>query len=109
MPAKPSISTHVLDAERGVPARGVRVELYRQGTLVSAQQTNGDGRGGDLVPGVLEAGGVPLVFFFSPGVFFRVVRRVPGAHPRPPLPNPPPLSPPMSTTTPPQPTPPPPT
>jgi 5-hydroxyisourate hydrolase len=72
MPAKPSISTHVLDAERGVPARGVRVELYRQGTLVSAQQTNDDGRVGDLVPGVLEAGAYRLVFFVSSGFFSRM-------------------------------------
>src|SRR2546428_7499246 len=52
---RPSISTHVLDTDRGLPARGVRVELYRQGRLVSAQQTNDDGRIADLVQGALEA------------------------------------------------------
>src|SRR2546425_6488400 len=89
MPAKPSISTHVLDAERGVPARGVRVELYRQGTLVSAQQTNGDGRVGDLVPGVLEAGAYPVVVFFFSGFFFGVGNWFYGPRPRPPRPIPP--------------------
>ena len=72
MAAKPSISTHVLDVERGVPAQGVRVELYRQGRLVSAQQTNTDGRVGDLVPGGLEAGTYRLVFFVSSEFFSRL-------------------------------------
>ncbi|HVH31649.1 MAG TPA: hydroxyisourate hydrolase [bacterium] len=72
MAAKPSISTHVLDAERGVPAQGVRVELYRQGRLVSAQQTNTDGRVGDLVLGGLEAGTYRLVFFVPSGFFSRL-------------------------------------
>src|SRR2546425_2179382 len=98
MPAKPSISTHVLDAERGVPARGVRVELYRQGTLVSAQQTNGDGRVGDLVPGVLEAGADPFMVFFFSGVFSPVGNEFSAAAPPPPHPNPPIPSPPHCAT-----------
>ena len=57
---RPSISTHVLDNERGEPARGVRVTLERRaGTAlvpVATAETNDDGRvpdlaGGDLVPG----------------------------------------------------------
>ena len=69
----PSISTHVLDAGRGEPARGVRVELYRGQTLVSAQQTDSDGRIGELAAGPLEPGAYRLVFHpaFSP--FFRRV------------------------------------
>jgi 5-hydroxyisourate hydrolase len=43
-----SISTHVLDTERGEPARGVRVELYRGEKLVAARETNEDGRIPDL-------------------------------------------------------------
>ena len=57
---RPSISTHVLDTERGEPARGVRVTLERsEGDAlvpVAPAETNEDGRipdlaGGDLVPG----------------------------------------------------------
>jgi 5-hydroxyisourate hydrolase len=43
-----SISTHVLDTERGEPARGVRVELYRGEELVAARETDEDGRIADL-------------------------------------------------------------
>src|SRR5207244_13600453 len=62
MAERPSISTHVLDTDRGAPARGVRVELYRQGRLLSDQQTNDDGRIADLVQGTLEAGRYRMVF-----------------------------------------------
>lgn len=72
MPTKASISTHVLDTDRGVPARGVRVELYRQGKMVSAQQTNEDGRVADLVPGALEAGTYRLVFVVPSAFFSRL-------------------------------------
>src|SRR2546426_9175571 len=66
---RPSISTHVLDTDRGLPARGVRVELYRQGRLVSAQQTNDDGRIADLVQGALEAGVYRLGFHLASPIF----------------------------------------
>ena len=50
-----SISTHVLDVERGRPARGVRVELW-QDDLVTTGETDDDGRiaqlAADLEPGV---------------------------------------------------------
>ena len=50
-----SISTHVLDVERGRPAAGVRVELW-QDDLVTTGATDGDGRiaqlAADLEPGV---------------------------------------------------------
>ena len=49
-----SLSTHVLDVERGRPAAGVRVELWQE-ELVAVGETDGDGRiaqlGTDLVPG----------------------------------------------------------
>ena len=53
MTRTPSISTHVLDTGRGEPARGVRVELYREEMLLSTQETDADGRIGDLVQGDL--------------------------------------------------------
>lgn len=39
-----SISTHVLDTSRGKPASGITVRLERDGTLVAAGVTDGDGR-----------------------------------------------------------------
>ncbi len=69
---KPTVSTHVLDTERGLPARGVRVELYRQGRLLSAQQTNEDGRIADLIQSTLEAGTYRLVFFVPSPFFSRL-------------------------------------
>jgi len=66
---RPTVSTHVLDTERGAPARGVRVELYRAGRLLSAQQTDDDGRIADLVQSALEAGTYRLVFV-APSPFF---------------------------------------
>ena len=50
-----SLSTHVLDVERGLPASGVRVELWRD-DLVTAADTDADGRisplASELEPGV---------------------------------------------------------
>jgi 5-hydroxyisourate hydrolase len=49
-----SLSTHVLDVERGRPARGVRVELWQE-DLVTSAETDDDGRiaqlAADLPPG----------------------------------------------------------
>ncbi|HEY3717205.1 MAG TPA: hydroxyisourate hydrolase [Jatrophihabitantaceae bacterium] len=52
-----SISTHVLDAVRGVPASGLGVRLERDdGMLLAAGVTDGDGRigdfAGDVEPGI---------------------------------------------------------
>ena len=66
-----SISTHVLDTARGEPARGVRVELYRDGSLVAGDETDADGRIRDLATG-LEPGPYSLVFH-PPSEFFRRV------------------------------------
>jgi 5-hydroxyisourate hydrolase len=68
----PSLSTHVLDTERGEPARGVRVELFRGDELVSAQETDGDGRIADLADGALEQGSYRLVFHPRSAFFARV-------------------------------------
>jgi 5-hydroxyisourate hydrolase len=67
----PSISTHVLDVERGKPARGVRVELFRAGDFVSAAETNHDGRIPELAAD-LEPGSYRLVFHPSTDFFSRV-------------------------------------
>jgi 5-hydroxyisourate hydrolase len=59
------VTTHVLDAGRGCPAAGMRIELYRieadARTLVRAVTTNADGRTdapvipkGELQPGTYE-------------------------------------------------------
>ena len=49
-----SLSTHVLDVERGRPAAGVRVELWQE-ELLAAGETDADGRiaqlAADLEPG----------------------------------------------------------
>ena len=53
-----SISTHVLDAVAGAPARGMRLRLERaDGDLLGNGHTNADGRCPDLTEGLeLEAG-----------------------------------------------------
>ncbi|GLZ33456.1 5-hydroxyisourate hydrolase [Lentzea sp. NBRC 105346] len=57
-----TISTHVLDAQRGRPASGVTVDLQRQdGTVVATAETNADGRVTGWGDG-LEAGVYRLVF-----------------------------------------------
>ena len=55
-----SISTHVLDVERGRPASGVRVELWRD-DLVTAAETDADGRIAELAT-ELEPGVYRLLF-----------------------------------------------
>ena len=69
-----TISTHVLDTERGTPAAGVRVELYRGADLVGAGTTDEDGRIADLSGGrSLGPGPYRLVFSEPPSRFFRRV------------------------------------
>jgi 5-hydroxyisourate hydrolase len=66
------ISTHVLDTERGRPAAGVRVELYRGDELLAAKETDADGRINELA-GDLEPGDYRLVFFPASSPFFKRV------------------------------------
>ncbi|MBA2299789.1 MAG: hydroxyisourate hydrolase [Chloroflexi bacterium] len=66
-PARFTISTHVLDTERGVPAAGVHVTLYRidVGTApirMTQALTNGDGRIHDLLERPLQTGDYRLEF-----------------------------------------------
>jgi 5-hydroxyisourate hydrolase len=64
-----SLSTHVLDTERGQPASGVRVELYSGDERLAEQTTDGDGRIADLAPGL--AAGVYRLVFHPASPFFR--------------------------------------
>ena len=65
-----SLSTHVLDTERGEPARGVRVELYRGDELLGAGETDEDGRIRQLAHG-LAPDTYRLVFSPTSSPFFR--------------------------------------
>ena len=65
-----TISTHVLDTERGRPAKGVRVELYRGDELVGSGETDDDGRIRDLGDG---GPGTYRLVFRPPSPFFRRV------------------------------------
>jgi len=66
-----SLSTHVLDTERGRPASGVRVELRRGTETLGTGETDADGRIASLADG-LEPGEYALVFA-PPSPFFREV------------------------------------
>ena len=63
-----TVSTHVLDTERGSPAEGVRVELWRGDELVGAGETDADGRIRELAEG---APGTYRIVFWPPSPFFR--------------------------------------
>lgn len=62
-----ALSTHVLDAVRGVPAAGVMVTLYRQAWQLDSGETDADGRISTL-GGALEPGTYRLVF--DTGAYF---------------------------------------
>lgn len=70
MHTPPSISTHVLDVERGQPARGIRVQLYRGAELLADERTDDDGRVATLAREGLQAGTYRLVFHPA-SVFFK--------------------------------------
>ena len=65
---RPTISTHVLDTERGVPAAGVRVTLSRLGVgeggamRMTQALTDADGRVRDLLERPMQAGDYRLEF-----------------------------------------------
>jgi 5-hydroxyisourate hydrolase len=65
--SRPTISTHVLDLELGLPAAGVPVALFRleedgQPELIAEMETDDDGRISALLSGELTAGQYQLVF-----------------------------------------------
>jgi 5-hydroxyisourate hydrolase len=66
-----SVSTHVLDVERGRPASGVPVELYRGDERVGGGATDADGRISPLASD-LDAGVYRLVFAPDSPFFRRV-------------------------------------
>jgi 5-hydroxyisourate hydrolase len=66
-----SLSTHVLNVERGRPADGVAVELYRGDERVGGGMTDADGRIPDLASEL--AAGVYRLVFAPPSPFFRRV------------------------------------
>jgi 5-hydroxyisourate hydrolase-like protein (transthyretin family) len=66
-----SVSTHVLDVERGRPATGVPVELYRGDERVGGGATDADGRISPLA--VDLDGGVYRLVFAPDSPFFRRV------------------------------------
>ena len=71
VPTTPTISTHVLDTERGKPAVGVHVTLYRladDGRPLRLTQalTDDDGRVRDLLDRPLTPGDYRLEFSFAP-------------------------------------------
>jgi 5-hydroxyisourate hydrolase len=65
-----TVSTHVLDTERGVPAAGIRVELWRGDELIGSGETDTDGRIGELAD---TAPGTYRIVFRPPSPFFRRV------------------------------------
>jgi 5-hydroxyisourate hydrolase-like protein (transthyretin family) len=65
-----TLSTHVLDTERGTPAAGIRVELWRDDELVAAGETDVDGRIRELAD---TAPGTYRIVFRPPSPFFRRV------------------------------------
>jgi 5-hydroxyisourate hydrolase len=65
-----TVSTHVLDTERGQPAAGVVVELFDASGLVGTGVTDSDGRIGGLYAG--EPGTYRIVFHPESPFFRRV-------------------------------------
>jgi 5-hydroxyisourate hydrolase len=57
-----TLSTHVLDLERGQPAVGVPVTLFAGDRRLADAETNADGRIPDLPGGELSAGAYRLEF-----------------------------------------------
>jgi 5-hydroxyisourate hydrolase len=65
-----TVSTHVLNTERGRPAAGVRVDLYRGDELVGSAETDDDGRIEELAD--VEPGTYRIVFHPQSPFFRRV-------------------------------------
>jgi 5-hydroxyisourate hydrolase len=57
-----SLSTHVLDIDRGAPAIGMRVSLFRGQDRLAESRTGDTGRIADMGGGDLEPGTYRLVF-----------------------------------------------
>jgi len=77
-----SLTTHVLDTMRGIPAAGMKIELWSldQSKLIKTVETNADGRTDAplLAAGEVKTGNYELIFFV--GDYFgerRFLDRVP--------------------------------
>lgn len=57
-----TVSTHVLDAGRGLPAHGVPVRLSQKDTVIATGSTDDDGRITGLTPDGIEPGTYQLWF-----------------------------------------------
>jgi 5-hydroxyisourate hydrolase len=68
-----TLSTHVLDVERGMPAAGVPITLYRGDQSLAQATTNADGRVSDLAGGSVQGGRYRLVF--DVGAYFANQKR----------------------------------
>jgi 5-hydroxyisourate hydrolase len=68
------ISTHVLDTGTGVPAAGVRIQLFDGDELVAERETDADGRVRDLAD--VATGTYRLVFHTDSPFFKRVEAEV---------------------------------
>jgi 5-hydroxyisourate hydrolase len=64
-----TLSTHVLDTNRGEPATGVRVILERDGVRLAEGVTSSDGRLRDWVDGAAWAAGVYRLVFDTAAYF----------------------------------------
>ncbi len=72
------LTTHVLDTAAGVPAAGVRIELWSGETLIKTVQTNADGRTDEpLLAGEAFAEGTYELVFLVGDYFAR--KRLTGA------------------------------
>jgi 5-hydroxyisourate hydrolase len=67
-----TLSTHILDTEAGEPASGVKVGLFRGTDLISLQETDADGRIGNLFEADFQPGEYRLVFHVEGGFFEQV-------------------------------------
>ena len=66
------LTTHVLDTARGIPAAGVRIELFSLGstrTLLKSVATNANGRTDEPLLADADTGAYELVFHV--GAYFR--------------------------------------
>jgi 5-hydroxyisourate hydrolase len=71
-----TLSTHVLDVERGVPAAGVPIALFRGDRTLAQAETNAEGRIADLTGGSVEPGTYRLDFDVA-AYFARLERAAP--------------------------------
>jgi 5-hydroxyisourate hydrolase len=71
------LTTHVLDTARGCPAKGLKLELWRDDTRLKSVTTNGDGRvDGSILEGSAFTSGTYELRFFA-GEYLRAHGKLP--------------------------------